>query len=125
MVNYIAINDDGLMSTHTPQEIAGYIDQSFEALGLYNGMVTKPDMLSEILEHEMYLADFLPIQNVIRDKIPHPVSFDPMFKVIRTAILNRHPAVGDFLVTAIKKRLFSDRPMYQMLWQQWPDTGRK
>jgi len=90
-----------------PQTASKYLDQSFQALGLKEGMRTKPDLLKHIFEGEMYLADFPPIQTRMRAAIAEPASFDPMFQTIRSAILKRHPAICDFLAVAVRENLFA------------------
>ncbi len=88
-----------------PDEASLYVDQGFAALCLRAGMMTDPALLKSIVEGEMYLADFDPMHNRLRDAMAQPESFDPMLQAIRSAILRRHPAIQEFLAAAIEERL--------------------
>lgn len=101
---------DSNIQTISPQDAANYVDQTYKALGLHAGMMTKPALLKEVYDSEMYLSDFPLIQSRMNDAMAHPASLDPMLQSIRSGIVNRHPAIQAFLGAAIKENLFIGAP---------------
>jgi len=85
------------------------IEQSFSLLGLSSGLMTNPTTIREVLK-ETRLDDLKTKNKIINDFFQESktkqMKLDPMFIIIKQAIVNKHPAIIDFLDLANKKNWF-------------------
>jgi len=80
------------------------IDQSIKAFGVDMNMKTDVKILCGVLK-EMRLNDFetsyLPMKSFFQESISKPQDLKPMLKSIKQGLINKHPAIVEFLEKAL------------------------
>lgn len=87
------------------QEASLCIEQVMEKLKINFALQTEPQMIATILRDDMLLDDFDPIKTLLNSKLINPVPLNPMLEKIRTGIVDKHPAIVEFLCAAMKEDL--------------------
>ncbi len=76
------------------------IEKSFSLFGLSNDLMTNPTIIKKVLK-EIRLDDLKTknkiIDNFFQESKTKPKKLDSMFKIIKKAILSKHPAIIEFL----------------------------
>jgi hypothetical protein len=62
---------------------------------------TNPKSIQDILTNDMMLADQEDVEKLFIKELKSPVSLTPMIEEIETAIIKKHPAINEFICTAI------------------------
>lgn len=81
------------------------VNKTMAYLGINKVMRTDPALIKEILEEDMRLADLESVQGLFRRELRRPVSLRPMLRTIRRAIIQKQPAVAEFLCAALDEGL--------------------
>jgi hypothetical protein len=85
------------------------VEKSFSLLGLSNDLMTNPTTIKKVLK-EIRLDDFDTknkiISKFLQENKNKPKKLDSMFKIIKKAILKKHPAIIEFLELGNKKNWF-------------------
>ena len=87
------------------QEAFRCIDQVMDKLKINLEMQTDPQMIAAILRDDMLLDDFDTVKTLLDSKLIDPKSLRPMLEKIRTGIVDKHPAVVEFLCAVTKENL--------------------
>jgi hypothetical protein len=86
------------------------IREAMEALGLSEDMKTDPLVMQALLK-EIHLEDFEsnfpPIKKLLKELATRPRSFRPLFKDIKKGIVDKHPAIVEFLELALERNWLS------------------
>jgi hypothetical protein len=85
------------------------IEKSFSLLGLSNNQMTNPTIINKVLK-ETRLNDFNTknkiINKFLQESKTKPKKLDSMYRIIKKAILKKHPAIIEFLDLGNKKKWF-------------------
>ncbi|MBF0312956.1 MAG: hypothetical protein HQK52_06045 [Oligoflexia bacterium] len=81
------------------------VEKAMEKLEINLDMKTDISLLNEIFDHDMQLADFAAAKKLLGDKLTKATSMRPMLEVIKQAIIQKQPAIAQFLCLALKKDL--------------------
>ncbi len=87
------------------QEAFRCIDQVMDKLKINLEIQTDPQMIAAILRDDMLLDDFDTVKTLLDSKLIDPKSLRPMLEKIRTGIVDKHPAVVEFLCAVTKENL--------------------
>ncbi len=81
------------------------VDRVMERLGIDLGQKTDPALLSKILNEDMLLGDFAPVQALFAKSLSAPQPLRPMLEATREAIVSKQPAINAFLCAALDEKL--------------------
>lgn len=87
----------------TSQERAATLDDLCRRLGIDLGMQTDVALLSDVLAEDFYLDDFVLFRDLLGDKLTAPTPLGPMLEAIRTALIERHPAICEFAAELLRR----------------------
>ncbi len=98
------------MSVENKIKAGEVLDKSLEALGLSWDMQTDPKIILEVLK-EMRLDDlqtsFLPMKDFLAEVVAEPKELGSIFQNIKLGMVNKHPAIVEFLELALEKEWLS------------------
>lgn len=81
------------------------VDQFAAYLGIGANVSTDPETVKGILRDDMRLDDLPSARALVAGALAAPVPLSPMVEKIRTGIVEKHPAIGEFLCTALEEGL--------------------
>lgn len=90
------------------------LDEAMDRMGISLSMETDPALLRDVLQKDMFLNDLPSIKSLLADQMSQPQSLRPMLERVRLSILEKHPAISEFVCSALEKNLIekaSSRPM--------------
>tara|TARA_B100001094_G_C18159327_1_gene788318 strand:- start:543 stop:1694 length:1152 start_codon:yes stop_codon:yes gene_type:complete len=98
-----------LVSSSESEDNKGFavIDQMISCLGVDMEMQSDPDLIKDIVEHDMYLDGCESALKFLDPIMKESVSFAPLLEHIRSSIVNLHPAVVEFCAEAMDSDLVS------------------
>ena len=84
------------------------IDQTFEKLAIDLNMSSDPQLMNSILKDDMNLDDFEQARKALGSALTQNQPMGPMLERLRISILEKHPAVYEFLCEANTTNLISE-----------------
>lgn len=91
------------------------VDKMIAELGVDHEMMSDPVLLNDILKNDLFLDEVPSIREVLGEKLAKPISMAPMLMTIRSALINRHPAVMEFFCVALEQKLVKDIELNRFL----------
>jgi hypothetical protein len=101
----IAADDAGLIEIDGQKCMMTCVDKALVAFGVAFDMKTSPALITDILKNDMLLADLPSAKTLLNTALTKPVDLKPMLLAIRKAILEKQPAVNEFLCAAVDAKL--------------------
>lgn len=98
-------SDQPLRLNHV--ESAACLDAAMSRLGINLDMETSPELLTDVLTHDMYLADLPRVRALVQESLYAPEPLRPMLEQIRASILEKHPAISEFVCKALARNLIT------------------
>jgi len=81
------------------------VDKAMAVMGIEGNPQSDPSLINDILKNDMYLSELLSIRNVLGAKLTSPQAMGPMIEQIRSGIIERHPAIVEFLCEAHRQNI--------------------
>lgn len=103
--NTVSFDPETIFAPNSPvptkESLAPCVDAAAALLGVSMNLKTDPEILKDILEEDMHLADSHEVLKLLGDDLHTPQPLGPMLSQVKEGITTLHPAVGATLCMAL------------------------